>query len=251
MGRKRIVAGNWKMNMTIEEGRQWLDTFSGLQHTAYAEDVILFPPFTALASLAHHHPGGAMQWGAQNLHEAEHGAYTGEISGAMIRDCGATWVLVGHSERRTLFQEQDALIAQKIKRALYSELQPILCVGETLEERESGQFAEVVARQVVQGLADVPERFLDRIVIAYEPVWAIGTGKTASPEDAQTMHRHIRSTLAKVSSDSLADEIRILYGGSVKPDNAASLFTCPDVDGGLVGGASLDPEQFSALLGIR
>lgn len=193
MARKRIVAGNWKMNMTIEEGRNWLRSFSRHHDLAQlVEEVIIFPPFTALAALANDEQGNLLQWGGQNLHEAGAGAYTGEISGPMIRDCHAGWVLVGHSERRTLFQEQDDLISRKMRRAIDSDLQPILCVGETLEERESGQFMEVVARQVVRGLADFPQHALDRLVIAYEPVWAIGTGKTASPQDAQDMHQHIR-----------------------------------------------------------
>lgn len=252
MARKRIVAGNWKMNMTIEEGRNWLRSFSRHHDLAQqVEEVILFPPFTALAALANDERGKALQWGGQNLHEAVAGAYTGEISGPMIRDCHADWVLIGHSERRTLFQEQDDLIARKMRRAINSDLQPVLCVGETLEERESGQFMEVVARQVVRGLSDFPQHALDRLVIAYEPVWAIGTGKTASPQDAQDMHYHIRKTLSSLYTESIAESIRILYGGSVKPENAASLFACPDIDGGLVGGASLDPDHFAALLGIR
>ncbi|HRW76114.1 MAG: triose-phosphate isomerase [Lewinellaceae bacterium] len=252
MARKRIVAGNWKMNMTIEEGRNWLRSFSRHHDLAQlVEEVIIFPPFTALAALANDEQGNLLQWGGQNLHEAGAGAYTGEISGPMIRDCHAGWVLVGHSERRTLFQEQDDLISRKMRRAIDSDLQPILCVGETLEERESGQFMEVVARQVVRGLADFPQHALDRLVIAYEPVWAIGTGKTASPQDAQDMHQHIRETLSRLYTQAVASSIRILYGGSVKPENAASLFACPDIDGGLVGGASLDPDQFAALLGIR
>ena len=252
MARKRIVAGNWKMNMTIEEGRNWLRSFSRHHDLAQlVEEVIIFPPFTALAALANDEQGNLLQWGGQNLHEAGAGAYTGEISGPMIRDCHAGWVLVGHSERRTLFQEQDDLISRKMRRAIDSDLQPILCVGETLEERESGQFLEVVARQVVRGLADFPQHALDRLVIAYEPVWAIGTGKTASPQDAQDMHQHIRETLSRLYTQAVASSIRILYGGSVKPENAASLFACPDIDGGLVGGASLDPDQFAALLGIR
>ena len=252
MARKRIVAGNWKMNMTIEEGRNWLRSFSRHHDLAQlVEEVIIFPPFTALAALANDEQGNLLQWGGQNLHEAGAGAYTGEISGPMIRDCHAGWVLVGHSERRTLFQEQDDLISRKMRRAIDSDLQPILCVGETLEERESGQFMEVVARQVVRGLADFPQHALDRLVIAYEPVWAIGTGKTASPQDAQEMHQHIRETLSRLYTQAVASSIRILYGGSVKPENAASLFACPDIDGGLVGGASLDPDQFAALLGIR
>lgn len=252
MARKRIVAGNWKMNMTIEEGRNWLRSFSRHHDLAQlVEEVIIFPPFTALAALANDERGNLLHWGGQNLHEAETGAYTGEISGPMIRDCHAGWVLVGHSERRTLFQEQDDLIARKMRRAIDSDLQPVLCVGETLEERESGQFMEVVARQVVRGLADFPQHALDRLVIAYEPVWAIGTGKTASPQDAQDMHQHIRETLSSLYTQPVASSIRILYGGSVKPENAASLFACPDIDGGLIGGASLDPDQFAALLGIR
>ena len=252
MARKRIVAGNWKMNMTIEEGRNWLRSFSRHHDLAQlVEEVIIFPPFTALAALANDEQGNLLQWGGQNLHEAGAGAYTGEISGPMIRDCHAGWVLVGHSERRTLFQEQDDLISRKMRRAIDSDLQPILCVGETLEERKSGQFMEVVARQVVRGLADFPQHALDRLVIAYEPVWAIGTGKTASPQDAQDMHQHIRETLSRLYTQAVASSIRILYGGSVKPENAASLFACPDIDGGLVGGASLDPDQFAALLGIR
>ena len=252
MARKRIVAGNWKMNMTIEEGRNWLRSFSRHHDLAQlVEEVIIFPPFTALAALANDEQGNLLQWGGQNLHEAGAGAYTGEISGPMIRDCHAGWVLVGHSERRTLFQEQDDLISRKMRRAIDSDLQPILCVGETLEERESGQFMEVVARQVVRGLADFPQHALDRLVIAYEPVWAIGTGKTASPQDAQDMHQHIRETLSRLYTQAVASSNRKMYGGSVKPENAASLFACPDIDGGLVGGASLDPDQFAALLGIR
>jgi triosephosphate isomerase len=244
--RSKFVAGNWKMHNTLAEAtalakavRAELDALEGVR-------IALVPPFTSVAAVAEALRGSRIETGGQDLHWEEKGAFTGEISGAMLRDAGASCVLVGHSERRQLFGETDEATNKKVRAALAAGLTPILCVGETLEERDAGETLDVVGRQVRVGLAGLSPEELGRVCIAYEPVWAIGTGRTATPEQAQEVHASIRATLRSLGGD-VADSIAILYGGSVKPDNARALLALPDVDGALVGGASLQADSFAAI----
>jgi len=246
--RRPLVAGNWKMNAG---GQEACSLASGVAEAAKGKshvDVVVCPPFTALAAAAHElwEAKSAVMVGAQNMHPEPAGAFTGEVSAPMLEDAGATWVILGHSERRQHFGETDEVVSRKVAAALRTKLRPIACVGETLEEREANRTLEVVERQV--------RAFIDELakkpgvgVIAYEPVWAIGTGKVARPEDAQEVHAMIRSLLAAVS-DELAASTRILYGGSMKADNAEGLLAQLDVDGGLVGGASLDASGFGKII---
>lgn len=242
MARQPLVAGNWKMN-----GRQAFatDLLAGLGERLVAGvEVVVCPPFPYLGALAH--GPGAIKPGAQNVARTEDGAFTGEVSAEMLADCGCQYVIIGHSERRALFAEDDACVADKYQRAQAAGLTPILCLGETLEERENGDTEAVIARQLDAVLERHGAASLARAVIAYEPVWAIGTGKTATPEQAQAVHAFIRERVAG-HDHMVADGLRILYGGSVKADNAASLFGAPDIDGGLIGGASLDIASFAAI----
>ncbi len=236
------------MHKSINDARNWIRHFQGNRKGVLHVDILLFPSYTTIYPIGKEAIKANISLGAQNLHQEEEGAYTGEVSGKMLVDAGATWTLVGHSERRILFAENDKQINLKVRRALTSGLQVILCVGETLEERESQHHQEVVRRQLTEGLSEIHHDDLHQIIIAYEPVWAIGTGKTATPQDAQEMHAFIRSEISSFSKPKIASSMRILYGGSVKPDNAKELFACPDIDGGLVGGASLKPETFLAIL---
>ncbi|MCF8237120.1 MAG: triose-phosphate isomerase [Saprospiraceae bacterium] len=236
------------MNLTIEEARNWIRRYQSVQKKGYLMDVILFPSFTALYPLSKEAFKAGITLGAQNIFEEENGAYTGEVSGKMLVDAGAKWVLVGHSERRTIFGETDDRINLKVRQALFSELRVILCVGETMEQRKAAEHQEVVSQQVINGLKEVHQSDLPHVVIAYEPVWAIGTGQTATPEDAQEMHAWIRSCLKDEKGETVADKMRIIYGGSVNSENATQLFACPDIDGGLVGGASLKPDSFLSIL---
>lgn len=246
--RANIVAGNWKMNKDYQQGRDLtLEIVNKLQPSETV--VILCPPFTHLQNT---HTAindiSNLHLGAQNCHQEEGGAYTGEISTSMLKSCGCDFVIIGHSERREFFSESDELLARKVDRALATGLRPIFCCGEPLPIREKGTHAAHVSEQVKNGLFHLPEEQMKEVVIAYEPIWAIGTGKTASPEQAQEMHQVIRSLLAKQYSEALAERISILYGGSVKPANAAELFAKPDVDGGLVGGASLKADDFIGII---
>lgn len=211
-------------------------------------DVVVAPPFTALAAVAEELDGTPVSLAAQNLHPKAEGAFTGEISGAFLKDCGCTWVIVGHSERRQFFGDTDSFVADKVAAALGVGLVPIICVGETLAQREAGETLRVVKAQV-EAFLDVIARSATAVAIAYEPVWAIGTGKTAGPAEAEEVHAAIRTWLGNkaTAAGNLADRTRILYGGSVKGDNAAALLACPNVDGALVGGASLDAAAFSAI----
>jgi len=208
-------------------------------------DVVIAPPFTALAAVADTIDGSPVQLAAQNVYPKDQGAFTGEISGPMLEECGCTWVIVGHSERRQYFAESDSFVADKTSAALRHDLLPIVCVGETLQQREAGEMLRVVKQQV-DAFLDVIAQTPKAVAIAYEPIWAIGTGKVAGPAEAEEVHAAIRSWLEKKSPD-LAKRTRILYGGSVKPDNAAALLACPNIDGFLVGGASLDAGSFGAI----
>jgi triosephosphate isomerase (TIM) len=244
-----LLAANWKMHLDLTKAQELTSEVAAMLNT-YANEVavVLCVPAPFIQSvwhLAQDHIG--LKVGAQNLHEQKQGAFTGEISGEMLKSVCASYVLVGHSERRQLYGETDELIAQKLTRALEAGLIPIFCVGETLEERESGRTAEVIERQIRAGLFTPTAEAITKIVLAYEPVWAIGTGKTASPEQAQEVHLQIRTLIRARFGDEIADNFTILYGGSVKASNAAELFAQPDIDGGLVGGASLQSREFVSI----
>jgi triosephosphate isomerase len=243
--RRPLIAGNWKMH---HGGSTGVALASDVVHFApilVHVDLVIAPPFTALAACAHQCDGSRVEVAGQNLHPKDSGAFTGEVSARMLVEAGCAWVIVGHSERRQLFGETDALVAEKVKAALVGGLRPIVCVGETLEEREAGRTLEVVERQV-RAFLKVLTGGQRPVAIAYEPVWAIGTGKNAGPAEAQEVHGAIRKWLTGASAE-LASDTRILYGGSVKPDNARDLLAAPDVDGALVGGASLDAAAFGAI----
>ncbi len=248
MERQRIVAGNWKMNKTYYEGRDLANQIvESLQPSEVL--VVLCPPYIHLTNISNIIKDVTnLSVGAQNCYHKQHGAYTGEVSPEMLKSTGAEYVILGHSERREYFDESDELLAQKIDLVLETGLRPIFCCGEKLEVREAGEHEALVAQQVRTALFHLSPEAMQRVVIAYEPVWAIGTGKTASPEQAQDMHRYIRGLLAQQYGKEVAEGTSILYGGSVKPDNAAELFSQPDVDGGLIGGASLQAEDFMAIV---
>ncbi len=241
--RRKLIAGNWKMNGSVAANAVLLDGIRAGANGLAADLAVCVPaPYLAQAQSAL--SGSSIAWGAQDLSLHEAGAYTGEVSGAMLRDFACQFVIVGHSERRSLLGETDVMVAGKTLRALSFGLTPIVCVGETLEEREAGQTEQVVSAQLGAVLADLKEP--GKIVVAYEPVWAIGTGKTATPEMAQQVHAHLRALLLKADPVAGAG-VRLLYGGSMKPDNARELLAMADIDGGLIGGASLKAEDFLAI----
>jgi triosephosphate isomerase len=251
--RKSIVAGNWKMNLDAAKARALTEAVAARHAEAAGVDLVLCPPAvyatTVAAALGIHggvSPSG-VALGGQNTHDKESGAFTGEVAPGMLRDIGCRYCILGHSERRSLFGETDSIINAKVKATLAAGLTPIVCVGESLEERESGRTEIVVTEQVLGSLAGLSADELAKIVVAYEPVWAIGTGKVATPGQAQDVHALIRSLLSRLASPAVADTIRIQYGGSVKPDNAAELASRPDIDGALVGGASLKADDFLAI----
>lgn len=244
--RRPLVAGNWKMHGTRAEAKALVEHIARGLSAASRAEVAVCPPFVLIPFVAEQLAGTAITWGAQNLSEHKSGAYTGEVSGAMLRDAGCTYVIVGHSERRTYYSETDELVAAKFAAAQEAGLIPILCIGETLAQREAGETEAVVARQLDAVLARNGVAAFRRAVIAYEPVWAIGTGRTATPEQAQAVHRFIRARLAGLDEE-VAGGLRILYGGSVKGANARELFRQADIDGGLIGGASLNAEEFLAI----
>lgn len=242
--RKKIVAGNWKMNGSVELVANLVPALAQEASTSEAE-ILVCPPAIFLNEVRKQ-AGEQLKVGAQNCHEAVSGAFTGEISAEMLAEMQLSYVLVGHSERRAIYGETDALVAAKTQAAIAAGLTAVLCVGETLEERETGRTLDVVLGQVHAVVGQLAAADWSKLVIAYEPVWAIGTGKTASSEQAQEVHAAIREALAGYGAEPAA-EMRILYGGSVKAANAAELFACPDIDGGLVGGASLDAEEFLSI----
>jgi triosephosphate isomerase (TIM) len=247
--RKNIIAANWKMNMTVEETAGYLENFRSQVEEVNGVEIVIAPPFTALARLSELLGGSQkVRLGAQNMYFEMSGAFTGEISPAMLRELFVRYVILGHSERRQIFGETDELVAKKVAAAHASGLKPIVCVGETLEERDAGREKEVLETQLRGSLAGVDAAQLAETVIAYEPVWAIGTGRTATPEMAQEAHAHVRSVLTAISDEATAAKVRIQYGGSVKPGNAASLLGQPDIDGALVGGASLEPIGFAEIV---
>ena len=248
--RKHIVAGNWKMNCTFTEADELINgIMEKLEKTELPRETLLIvcPPFPYLEMTTDYANDSYFLVGAQNVSDQEKGAYTGEVSAEMLESMELDYCIVGHSERRGYYGETDKIVAAKVDKLLAHGLKPIVCVGEVLEEREAGKQLEVVTRQVEEGLFHLTPEQMMEVVIAYEPVWAIGTGKTATPEQAQEIHAHIRSLLTAKYGKELADEISILYGGSCKPGNAKELFACPDIDGGLIGGASLKADDFIAI----
>ena len=246
--RRYLIAGNWKMNKTASEGQTLAQEIVAAVGSETKVDIVVCPPFTGLHIAAAALGGSSLRLGAQNCHTEASGAYTGEISAAMLRAVCCDYVILGHSERRQYFGESDAFINKKVHAALKNGLQPILCVGELLAERESGKTLEVVKTQTLGGLEGVAKEDASKVVIAYEPVWAIGTGKVATTAQAQEVHAFIRSLLAERFGAEAAAGMRILYGGSMKPSNAPELLAQPDVDGGLIGGASLEAKSFAELV---
>jgi len=246
MIRQPLVAGNWKMNGSRSTVIALADAIKSVIKKNDQVDVLVLPSFVHLSLVEQLLVGTKIQWGAQNLHQQAEGAFTGEVSGSMLADLGCQYVLVGHSERRQLFHEDLEVVLQKFKAALQYKITPILCVGETLAERENGQTQRVIEQQIQSVIEGAGINAFEKAVVAYEPVWAIGTGRSASPEVAEEAHSFIRQIFAKQNVD-VANSLRILYGGSVKADNALGLFTKPDIDGALVGGASLDVASFLAI----
>jgi triosephosphate isomerase len=245
MARTPYIAANWKMNKTIAEASEFIDALLP-RIAATQHDVVVCPPFTALQEVVERRRGTAVRVAAQNMHYAESGAFTGEISAPMLVELDVEAVILGHSERRQFFGETDEALAKKVPAALAAELEPILCVGESEEARDGGQTEEVLERQLQADLAEVSDEDVAKVVIAYEPIWAIGTGKVATAEQAQEACAFIRDVLR--ARGAAADDVRVLYGGSVKPGNAAELLALPDVDGALVGGAALVAEDFAAIV---
>ncbi|MDB6146463.1 MAG: Triosephosphate isomerase [Spartobacteria bacterium] len=247
--RKKIIAANWKMNMTLAESERYIESLLLDLGDIREVDVVIIPPFTAIAKVTES-LGKAqnIKVGAQNMHWEKSGAFTGEISAALLRDLFVRYVVLGHSERRTLFGETDEIVNRKVRAAHDATLRPIVCVGETLAQRDAGKVEKVLSTQLKGSLAGLEAKELQETILAYEPVWAIGTGRNATPDQAQEAHAFIRHTVGKMSDEATADRIRIQYGGSVKPDNARELMSQADIDGALVGGASLDPRSFAQIV---
>jgi triosephosphate isomerase len=246
--RKPMIAGNWKMYKTPDEAAATAQQLVRSVGSVSDVDIMIAPTFIALAAVYAAIKNSPVALGAQNLYWQDEGAYTGEISAPMLKSVGCRYCIIGHSERRQYFAETDETVNKKIKAAIKAGLQPIFCVGETEKERESGQTLSILDKQIKKGLEGLVLEQLDLLIIAYEPVWAIGTGKTATDDQAQEVHRFIRSLVKNNFGQALSDSVRILYGGSVKPDNIASLMAMPDIDGALVGGASLNAESFRKIV---
>jgi triosephosphate isomerase (TIM) len=250
--RRPLIAGNWKMYKTTSESVEFVRAFKPLVIASTHCDIVLAPPFTSIRPVADRLEGSNIGVASQNVAtEIEFGAFTGEVSARMVKDAGASYAIIGHSERRQYFNETDETVNKKIRAALQSDLLPIVCVGERLEERDANRAEEVVGAQLAGGMRNLTASDASRIITAYEPVWAIGTGRTATPETAEQMHAFIRSRVREMFGDTVAEEMRILYGGSVKPDNIASLMDETDIDGALVGGASLDPGSFAKIVSYK
>jgi len=245
--RRILIAGNWKMNKTPTQAQQLADELKSALVDMNQADLLVCPPYVALDRVRGVLAGSNVQVGAQDLHWEDQGAFTGKVSAEMLRDIGVTHAIIGHSEQRQYFHESDETVNKKVHKALTSNLIPIICVGETLEEREGGQLETVVKRQTEGAFQGVSQGDAAKCVVAYEPVWAIGTGKTATPDQAQDMHKFIRGLLGDLYGTELAEKVQILYGGSMKPDNAGDLLSRPDIDGGLIGGASLKAGDFTAI----
>ena len=247
--RKNIVAGNWKMNTTLPEGVKLAEEVNAAVAEAKpACDVIICVPFTHLAPIAGVIDSNVLGLGAENCADHASGAYTGEVSAPMVASSGAKYVILGHSERRQYYHEDSKILREKLGLALANGLTPIFCIGEVLEERENGTYNEVVKRQIEEALFELSAEDFSKLILAYEPVWAIGTGKTATPDQAEDMHAHIRATIAAKYGNEVAENTSILYGGSCKPSNAAELFAKKDIDGGLIGGASLKCADFMGIV---
>jgi triosephosphate isomerase len=252
MTRKPVIAGNWKMYKLLGEAVKTALALKPLVANANHCEIVIAPVFTALKTICDRVEGSNIKVAAQNCStETKHSAHTGEIAADMIKDVGASHVIVGHSERRQFYGETDEIVNRKTKAALSAGLTAIVCVGEMLHEREAGNAEQVVETQILSGTDGLTVSDMERIIIAYEPVWAIGTGQTATPEQAQEMHGFVRRTVAEAHSKDIAERIRILYGGSVKPENIEALMTEPDIDGALVGGASLDADSFARIVNYR
>ncbi len=247
-GRRPLIAGNWKMYKTSDEAVSAARAIKALVADTTAVEIMIAPTYTALAQVSAEIQHSNIALGAQNMHWAAEGAYTGEISAGMLRSCGCSHVILGHSERRQYFNETDPDINRKLRSAVEAGLIPVFCIGETEEQRDAGQTFSVLDKQVLNGLESFVSGDVQSLIVAYEPVWAIGTGKTATTDQAQEVHAYLRSRFAKHFDQGFAQRLRILYGGSVKPSNIKELMAMPDVDGALVGGASLDPESFSKLV---
>ena len=250
MARKVIVAGNWKMNKTASEGVALVEALKPLvaDVCSCAAEVVVCPTFTTLSAVVEACKGSNVKVGAQNVHWAESGAFTGEISAAMLKEAGVEYVIIGHSERRQYFGETDATVNARLKAALKYDLIPIVCVGELRDEREGGKTEEVLTRQIRGGFEGISAEEMAKTVVAYEPVWAIGTGKTATPDIAQAAHAHIRKEIAGMFGEEVAEKVRIQYGGSMKASNARELVAQKDIDGGLIGGAALKAGDFTDLI---
>ena len=247
--RKKIVAANWKMNMTQAESARFVESFLRDLGEITDVEVVIVPPFTAIAKVSEALSNGQnIKVGAQNMYWEKNGPFTGEISAALLRDLFVHYVVLGHSERRMLFGETDEMVNRKVRAALEAKLRPIVCVGETLEQRDKGNVDKILSIQLRGSLAGLKPKELQESVIAYEPVWAIGTGRNATPAQAQEAHAFVRHTLAEMADKATADRVRIQYGGSVKPENARELMSQRDIDGALVGGASLDPAGFAEIV---
>ena len=245
--RRKVIAGNWKMNMLPNETINFIQQLEPLVKDTKSE-VILCVPFTDLFYALLHVQGTNIKIGAQNMHWEEKGAFTGEVSAQMLKSIGTEYVIIGHSERRQYFAETDETVNKKVKSALSVGLKPIICIGETLDQRESGKTESIVTNQIEKALEGIESKNLENIIIAYEPIWAIGTGKTATSEDANNSIKSIREEICKIYGQNVADRVIIQYGGSVKSSNAKELFTTSDIDGGLVGGASLKPDEFAKIV---
>jgi triosephosphate isomerase len=250
MARKVIIAGNWKMNKNAAEGKALIDDLKAACGNCCCceADVVVCPPFTTIGAVVEAVKGTAIKVGAQNIHWAANGAFTGEISADMLKSAGVEYVIIGHSERRQYFGETDATVNSRLKAAIAAGLKPIVCIGELLEEREGGLTEKVLTTQIRGGFDGITGEEMAEVVVAYEPVWAIGTGKTATPDIAQETHAHIRKELAAMFGDEVAAKVRIQYGGSMKADNARELVAQADIDGGLIGGAALKADSFVALI---
>jgi len=245
--RRKIIAGNWKMNKTVSEAMELAEAIKE-KYDNFDVDVVLCPPYINLYAVHGVIKDTPIGLGAQNIFWEDKGAFTGEISGDMLKSAGCQFVIIGHSERRQLFGETDETVNKRIKKALENELTPIVCVGESLEQREANETMQVVEKQIRAAYKGVDAAAAEKMVVAYEPVWAIGTGKVATPEQAQEVHKFIRELITDLYDTDLANKVRIQYGGSMKPNNAAELLSQPDIDGGLIGGASLDAESFLGIV---
>jgi triosephosphate isomerase len=247
--RRKIIAGNWKMHKDLSESQNLISKLiNELRNENVNCDIIICPPFTSLSEAAGLVKNTKLKLGAQNMHFEDKGAFTGEVSAAMLKSAGCEYVILGHSERRAIFGESDEMINKKIKKALDTGLKPIFCIGETLQQRESGIMNDVLKHQVTEGLQHISKGEMEKVVLAYEPVWAIGTGVTATPQQAQEVHVFVRKLISGIFGEDTAENLVIQYGGSVKPDNAGELLSQSDIDGALVGGACLESDSFLKII---